>query len=136
MIDSNWSSIIFSRAVLPDLQASKKVCSPLCLDLSDQIIVLLILPLVFLLSEHDCSYMPNVTQLVIRGVAISFHSIPFHSILHFSKIKNCYFLPFSLLFPSTLNNSKNKEWKEIAISKLLFPSTFLLILKLLFPSIL
>ena len=47
------------------------------------------------------------------GVAISFHSI-----LVFSKIRNCYFLPFSLHFPSTFKSLKNKEWKEMAISKL------------------
>ena len=51
------------------------------------------------------------------------YSVPFHSILVFSKIKNCYFLPL-------LNPSNNKEWKEIAILKLLFPFTFLLILKI------
>ena len=52
----------------------------------------------------------------------------YHSILVFPKLKiaisfhfHCYFLPL-------LNLSKNEEWKEIAILKLLFPSTFLLIL--------
>ena len=52
----------------------------------------------------------------------------FHSILVFPKLKiaisfhfHCYFLPL-------LNLSKNEEWKEIAILKLLFPSTFLSIL--------
>ena len=60
-----------------------------------------------------------------------FPSIPFHSILVFSKIKNCYFLPFSLLFPSTLKSLKNKEWKEIVISTLLFPSTLLFLEKTL-----
>jgi len=45
-----------------------------------------------------------------------FPSIPFPFHFSFSKIKNCYFLPL-------LNLSKNEEWKEIAIMKLLFPST-------------
>ena len=52
--------------------------------------------------------------------------LPFHihSIFVFPKLEiaisfhfHCYFLPL-------LNPSKNKEWKEIAILKLLIPSTF------------
>ena len=35
-----------------------------------------------------------------------FPSVPFHSILVFSKVKNCYYLPFSLLFPSTFKSLK------------------------------
>ena len=46
--------------------------------------------------------------------------LPFQFISFFSKMKNCYFL--SLFYPS-----KNKEWKVIALSKLLFPSILLAI---------
>ena len=85
------------------------------------------------------------------NVALLFPSLPFPFHFSFSKIKNYYFLPFSLLFPSTFKSLKkwgvegNSNFK-IAISFhffldfnncyflpfwLLFPSTFL---KLLFPS--
>ena len=49
----------------------------------------------------------------------------------FCHFRRCYFLPFhSILFPIF---PKLEEWKEIAISKLLFPSIFLLILRIAIP---
>ena len=90
-------------------------------------------------------------QICLTLRVLLFPSIPFPFHFSFSKIKNCYFLPFSLLFPSTFKSLKkwgvegNSNFK-IAISFhffinfnncyflpfwLLFPSTFL---KLLFPS--
>ena len=59
-----------------------------------------------------------------------FPSVPFHSILVFSKLKIAIFFHFHCSFLPLLNLSKNKEWKEIAILKLLFPSTFLLVSKI------
>merc|ERR1712051_539325 len=44
------------------------------------------------------------------------------------NLRRCYFLPFhSILYPSI---PKIEEWKDIVILKLLFPSTFILILKI------
>ena len=67
---------------------------------------------IFLINVRVCpnSYLRHhIQSLGVRpcGVLL-FPSIPFHSILVFSKIKNCYFLPFSLLFPSTFKSLKKK----------------------------
>ena len=45
---------------------------------------------------------------------------------HFGR--RCYFLPFHSIFCPSI--PKIEEWKEIVILKLLFPSTFILILKI------
>ena len=42
--------------------------------------------------------------------------------------RRCYFLPFHSIFCPSI--PKIEEWKEIVILKLLFPSTFILILKI------
>jgi hypothetical protein len=62
------------------------------------------------------------------GVAISFHSIP----VYFSFFQNQKLLfPFIFIAISFHFFIPQKtKWKEIAISKLLFPSTFILISKI------
>ena len=50
-----------------------------------------------------------------RGVAISYHSISFK---FFPKLEIAISFHFHCIFLPLLNPSKNKEWKEMAISKL------------------
>ena len=61
------------------------------------------------ISKIFCTWNPAFFNLFCISNGRCCYSIPFHFFLFFSKIKNCCFLPFSLLFPSTFLSLKKQR---------------------------